>query len=649
MRTHSFHFFVKALLVLCLAAGGWPWISPEVTVSAEEETVDVQVQPAVLPEADDFATQSFADAWDMNEFTDISQYLNGAGRHPSLYNIKVEDGLFSATSLGDYRDKLAYFMPIFPGHQNFIQVGGNLGSLQPINPNEYDCLYIAMRVASPPYKSGDPTPDGLRVLWYADKNMTPQGQAPNGGTNAVWFYPETIPPKNNPLVHNWKLFKVDLNNPMNGTISGGVKWQGRATWPGLQINPTLFKDIPFSIDWIRLTSCDSDSRYRTRLTWSPNSAVTAIWLRPSGTSRSIQVATGISGSSGSYDLDTKGLAPGTYKVGVGNLSGDNITWTSNNLTINARPIVTFANPSAYSGEDYATAAGNPWDITASDTTGIRCTQSSFFDGRMKLLTDYPAAQPANCLGPELHEVDSQIFLNMPAPLPSANQYRYLSFRMYMSGDLSTPADGMIGRWIWKVSDTCTLISHDIPYEVGWHTYSIDLYDPLNGTPIASTGCALTPWKDTGRIIGLRFDPNENWTGNMVPAAVFHQELDWIRLTKPTRVASGDTFPIRVTFNKTPEELNELEFFYTSDRTNPLMHRIESAKSVQGAPAATAGPYSIYLSVALRGGSSSQPAAFTYNWSTANIPSGEYYICVQAEDDFNESVFCSQAPLQVYNR
>jgi hypothetical protein len=41
------------------------------------------------------------------------------------------------------------------------------------------------------------------------------------------------------------------------------------------------------------------------------------------------------------------------------------------------------------------------------------------------------------------------------------------------------------------------------------------------------------------------------------------------------------------------------------------------------------------------------ADITYSWNTASVPDGEYYICARASDGYNQSTFCSEAPVKVY--
>jgi hypothetical protein len=259
---------------------------------------------------------------------------------------------------------------------------------------------------------------------------------------------------------------------------------------------------------------------------------------------------------------------------------------------------------------------------------------------------------------------------MPAAL-TANQYRYLSFRMYINGDYQEPADGMIGRWIWSTG-ACTRVSRDIPYDVGWHTYTVDLYDPYNGTPVEVTsGCSFTPWSQTGQVVLVRFDPNENYTGIYVPPLVFHQEFDWILLTKVDRVAQKAVFPIQLSLNKNLQDLHSIALFYTDNVSNPGQHLINvynpsrvssneaflpdmrqpgAEDSRSGSPDVLASDSfvnKIFLPMVSYNNINLESNQYYYSWDTTTVPPGEYYICAQADDGYNVTMFCSHAPMQVY--
>jgi hypothetical protein len=496
------------------------------------------------------------------------------------------------------------------------------------------------------------------VLWYPDNTLTPPSTTSTSGA----IIPLTLYPEFGTSRY-WKLFTIDLANPPEGYL--GKPWTANSSWKGLEVLLTWSDNIPFSIDWIRLTpSCSSAPQYSTTLTWTPSASVTALWVRPQGTTRDIRVVKGLNGLSGSYVFDTQGLAPGTYSVGFGTDTTCCSEWSSTSLEINASPILDFDRPSPTSGEDYATAAGDAWDMNSSnDIDQILCSTWSFANSLLLLDTPYPNAAPAECLGPGVEEVDSRIFVNMPGTLSYGGGYRYLSYRMYQNGTISLPVDGMIVRWIWTTPEYCTRVSQGAAIDVGWHEYNIDLYNTYNGTPVEYFNCPdspLQPWSQVGAIRSLRFDPNENWTGNLVPALTFHQEIDWIRLTKVDGVMRGAIFPIEITLNKDPSTLVYIDFYYTTSRSQPqqtyigrtspgaLSTQPVQADTVQAADTALATQF-LYIPLLLRNPVSFpvlQPNQVRYLWDTSAVVPGEYYICGLSYDGLNTSTYCSSAPLQI---
>jgi hypothetical protein len=604
-----------------------------------------------LPESTDFATVTFGDAWDMSQFTDVSQYLNGAGRNPSLTSILVQDGVFSATSTVSTTDPDAFIFPLFPGYPNVMQLG-NWGSISPIIPSQYHCLYIAMKVNS------TSTNDSYRVLWYPDQNLVVPSTTSNSGS----IYPLNLYPEWGTSRY-WKLQMVDLSAPPSGYI--GKPWTSYSPWLGLELIMTHYDNISLAIDWIRLTPCHTDPQYRTTVTWTPSASVTALWVRPQGTTRDIRVTKGLNGLSGSYSLDTQGLAPGVYSVGLGDDTTCCSQWSTDQLEINTSPILDFDRPSTTSGVDYSTTAGDAWDMNAaSDIDAIQCASWSFANNLLLLDTEYPALiDEPGCLGPEVGEADPKVYLNLPGLLESGKDYRYLSFRLYQNGTISIPADGMIVRWIWTDLTNCIRVSQMVALEVGWNEYNIDLYHPFNGLPVAYAYCSvnpLQPWREVGGIKTLRFDPNENWTGKILPAMIFHQEIDWIRLTKVDGVWQGSIFPIEVTLNKAPSTVQYIDFYYTSNRSQPQQYyigrttpglaaaEVAEAETLPGINVPLVNQFH-YLPFLVRNISAYPPLLpnqVRYLWNTSSVVPGEYYICGRAYDGLNLTTFCSKAPLQI---
>jgi hypothetical protein len=589
----------------------------------------VTVPSASVAESNDFATRVLHDPWDMTQYTDVSQNLNFSGQQFQVQNISVANGVFTAQST-PAQD--ANFYPLFPGYfkrgpNNTIDKGvqvGKLGVNYPISSAKYRCLYVAANVQT----SGT---DYFQVFWFADERQNAGGVS---GSVAV------------PTAPGWRVYSINL-----ATAPGGfdTPWTSQSLWRGLRIDPTQKSDVTFSMDWIRLTDCGASTR---TIQWTPSGSVDAIWVQPVGTTRSIRVATGVNGNAGTYQLDTQGLAPGQYLVGLGTATSCCSQKSADPLTINQAPIATFAQPSPTSGADYAAQAGNPWDFQDTADARVRADK-----GTVTASTQNGSLDIVTPSGPLPAGVDVQVKLNTPAPA-SSSVYRYLTFRMYTEwrAPWQNVPDGMIARWIWSIQDTsgvsgrrCTLVSRDIPYDVGWQTYSIDLADPIQGRAEASAGKCPSPlpnWSSSGSVLDMRFDPNENITVLADPitgGGPFTQKIDWIKLTAENVVAKGTPYAIKLGLNKPASQIVSRTFYYTTDPQQPTQH---AAQAFSAPP--PSGPNQVYLPFAGRPGAEGEPIAnpLDFVWDTSGVAPGTYYVCATLGDGTNSTTVCSDATITV---
>jgi len=456
-------------------------------------------------------------------------------------------------------------------------------------------------------------PDAFEVYWFADK----RNEGGTFGSIATTIYPSS------PINHFWNLFKVDLTR----TPSQGVPWTSQ-NWRGLRIDPTNQPNIPFQVDWARLTSCTSTNY---TVSWSGASSNVAIWARPEGTSRNIRIAAGLSGSSANLDL--QGLQPGNYELFMSTSSDTCCGSSLGNLRIEPAPIVQFSSPSFTSGFSYGDFIGNDWDMSAmNDLQDTDCMNISLGQGKLLMDTASVEQQSGGCNGGGV--ADPKIWLTSPQTI-NTNDYRYLTFRIYTQGPWQTFGKGMLVRWIWG-SKGCYLVTRDIPLDVGWQTYSIDLKDAYAGQAQQWIGsCSGTTWQNTNPAGEFRLDPNENISGG-----TFHQELDWVELTKMSEVKQGALFPIGISLNK-PQSSVQIKFFYSRDRVQLTPAVIKTPSS--GTPPGNVGNIRVYLPLIRNG---PPQAAGDYLWDTQGVATGEYYICAEAKDGYNTMVYCSEAPVIV---
>ncbi len=247
-----------------------------------------------------------------------------------------------------------------------------------------------------------------------------------------------------------------------------------------------------------------------------------------------------------------------------------------------------------------------------------------------------------------------LYLNTPQPIASGSTYRYLTFRMYTpTPPLQSVNWGTVLRWFWWVGSSCTMVSWDAPFDVGWQTYTIDLQDPNDGTPGEWPGCPSTlTWSTSTNIARMAFQPNENVLGYDLP-----QQLDWITLTQVDRIARTLPFPIQLSLNKDPTLVPTRTFYYTTNLNNPYQNLAAlSAHKPIARQAPVNSSVNIFLPLVIRSPLPTPPPhpipppvtnEVDYAWDTSSVSPGTYYICVKLNDGIQETTFCSEAPVIVY--
>ena len=565
-----------------------------------------------IGESIDFATRILRDAWDMSEFSDISQWLNHNGAENYLQDIQVQDGLFSARTSSTSSNFFALFSGYPPGVYT-----GKIGRQHPISSSAFGCFYMAMNA-----QTGGAT--GFQFTW-ADENLPFSVY----GTNYELSLTDGV----------WTLYQVNMHT---WPYYVGTPWWGRSVWQSLMIVPSFLANTTFSIDWIRLTDCQP---VFVNLTGLPQGTY-AIWVGTGSPERQILAQPSFSPqSNGSYDWDVQGLAAGSYAYYVKTLGGNPVQ--QGQVNIIASPVATFTSPSPVSGQDYASGQGNPWDMDPSDAPDIRCTSFSFTNGI--LILDTPPPYPG-CEGPGANEADPIIFLNTPDH-GDLSSFRYLSLSSSTTGyPWSVPDLGMIVRLFWRLDRQsgadCWYTSRAVALDIGWHTYVVDLYDPWNGTPEGVTpgDCPLVSWRNqalVGPLVGFRLDPNEN-----ILNTTLHQEIDWIRLTRLSRALQGQPFEAGLWLNKPVSDLVSTTFYYTDDLSNFTQHLAQTYN-----PPVFGGPFQTFLPFALSIAPnlpppSLPPADLVFVWDTTGVTPGEYYLCAQVNDGYSQPIYCSEAPMQV---
>lgn len=627
----------RVLVVVVVVLMLFLTVSP-MPVQAQEEAPEVTI---TVREGNDYATRVLGDPWDMNSFTDVEQGMNFEGRYDNLRNFQVSNGIFSATP-GANPTGNSQFYALWPGY-GYEMLLGKVGALYPVDSSVYKCMYIRARNTY----VNVPNDDFFLVWWHNVGNDIHPGRA----RLHVPAYQQPF------LNNNYRMYQLNLVNNLDPEFTSRY-WNVQSSWPGIKIEPTIWglgTVSKIDVDWIRLTDCQP---VNANLSWTAVSGQMRLWASRGGQQKDVFISDLNPGQS-TFTWDVQGFEPGLYQIGVENSNGA-MTWLNLNVNIVAAPTVRFTSPSGVLGEDYAAGFGNPWDMLDVDFSHNNCSRVSWVNGDAVVETDYPALLPAGCRG-GINEGDPQMYMNRPAAAFDGGAYRYLSFRMYINGDQPYVPDGMIGRLIWinqSGGASCFQVSDGIPYRIGWNTYVIDLWNPLYGMPEATspyigTGCTKTAWKDSHSVIQVRFDPNENFTGvhvgtnppiTIVPPLVFVQKFAWMRLTKTPEVTIGNILKIGFNLNKTMPG-SQLDFYYTDDPGNPTQHPVLVADAPLG-PLEVDAAKKFFLPFMLKPMPEYMEISQSLPWDTSGAAPGEYYICAVANDGYNQTTFCSEAPVKL---
>lgn len=551
-------------------------------------------QSPIVPDANDFATVKMGDPWDMKELSDISIGLNNGGQDVHLDHIRVEGGIFYSHSITD--DAQFYTLwPMFPV--------GKTGRQFPILSNEYKCLFIALKV-----DKKDVNSHKLQVFWFEDEKLNLENF---GQTNFI-----DVP--NN----EWRLVKIDLTSEW----LSGKKWQEISKWRGLRIDPTGEKDANIEVDWVRLTDCKQVFYEINNL---PSSPAKVYLIKDK---RKIFVED-ILPSNGVYKIDLQGIEPGNYRYVV----EDSSSSIDDSITINQSPIVKISRPSPTSGPSIT------WNMSSREDIKAECVEevSITNDGELEFKT-----KPFACENGGV--ADPKIFLSMNGEINSSD-YRFLSYRLFTewSKPWANVPKGMIVRWIWSTQGTsdrdgyrCHWVSQDLPYDVGWQVYSIDLFDPFLGSPLQKAGeCPSSElnWQEAGKIFELRFDPNENITDEY-----FLQKIDWIQLSSVEIVKSGSPFSVNYSIIDESPDFVQIEFFYTTDPDNDPRQK-EALPVIHPAPELP--PHYSFLTY-LPLIYNNARGFLSFDWNTTGVSPSDYYLCAKVSDGLNQGIYCSTAPLRV---
>jgi hypothetical protein len=309
-------------------------ISCALVLSAARASAQTVTAPSgganVVASANDFATRTFQDPWDMNERTDVGWWLNSVD-NPShgFSGVSFAGGLFSGTVAADPNLWL-----LESNSPNLAPIGKN-GSAFPLNASVYRVFSVRMCLTNPVA--------GSYFGFFSSTNTFYEDFTWLGGT-----------------VHTpagCGIYIVDL------TTLGA--WSG--TKRSMRFDPAP-DNAPagstIDIDWMRLVDLQP-GLFRT-ITWTGSGTVDIYLDNDQNAGNGLLGALATNFNGNSYSLNVGALAPGNYYVAVRrNNPVGSFAYSSGFYQVNAPATITVTAPSDEgSADDFATTfLGDPWDMT----------------------------------------------------------------------------------------------------------------------------------------------------------------------------------------------------------------------------------------------------------------------------------------------
>ncbi|MCP4362179.1 MAG: hypothetical protein GY796_29585 [Chloroflexi bacterium] len=616
------NIFIMGALIILLDSHS-SLAAPTVTINVPSADGDT------LSEVDEFATTIMGDPWDMAQPSDLTRYRADSG----MVNSTFSNGIYSATMpTGQGGEKITLLKAGAPNHTS-LRIG-KIGYNYPINADEY--RYLTFRI----YKSCTSCNSGL-IEWYSEDTYT---DAVKGISNSYSL----------PATADWHTITIDLQ-------SIGIQ-RGQQNWSGfirdLAIHPFAGADAAGAIvklDWARLTAEDPSTSQPYTIDWTNGSGVSNydIYASPGNNtfdSNDILMASNVDGIAGSYTLQAGVLPSGSYYIGID--TGSGISWSPGTLTLNAPPQVSISKPSKTSGEEYsASVLGDAWDMEQNDDLNDSlpigwetCVSNPTFTGIY-------SAVLTGCSIDNVY-TDARFVLghmNTPGvfdPTIDTDTFRYLSYHYSLDGQQNVE-QGWVSRFGWWQQGANgntsqeIVMSRDVVLDEDWNTYKLDLWaDDI----VDEAHSVQRSWLNSAPN-RLRFDPAELYL-SLLPNDL---QLDWIKLTAMDEVQQGELFLIE--YEITDSQDVNLTFYYDVD-TNPdngrsLIDTVfvpAAVHSLSISPANANDTYFIFLPVIMN--NTYNCTGDCYVWDTTAVAPETYYICIEAQDLYNTTYQCSEAPVIV---
>ncbi len=441
---------IKALVIATVTAIFV--LAPLMVLPASAYPRMVAAGNVVVSEAQDYATQSFSDPWDMSNSQDMSRKVIRFSK------VNMRNGLWS----GKTQSNDSYFWFLWGGYPG-AYITSRDGASRPIVASFYRRLSFRMYIgAGTSYKRGT-------FYWFTRKDL----KRPKSMLFKV--YP------------GWHTYSLDLPS----------RFSGRPI--SLRLDPINRANTTVRIDWIRLTSRPGAS---VNLQWVDNrSGHSTIYMDNDSAGYDGSAVATVASTSGlnSKNISLDGLQPGNYYFYLRNSAGSLSGYSGTSATVNKAPMVRIVDPDEAGGADWARSAlRNPWDMRSpkdiSKTFNI--VRTSF---RRAIFTGVNSRSG----GGGLRKNDPYFMLNQGKKAINSNRFHRLTFHYRYGGGFSL-SRGTMSRFGWTTrrqdSPKHWQMSDDIVTYKGWNKITIDLKKiRLNRGNYG--------WRNW--ITRFRFDPHED--------------------------------------------------------------------------------------------------------------------------------------------
>jgi hypothetical protein len=388
---------------------------------------------------------------------------------------------------------------------------------------------------------------------------------------------------------------------LSQATADGSPWTA-ALVRGLRIDPnSSVAGHHVDFDWVRLTAPDGAAgAAMITISWTGGSGSSTIDVVDAG-GTVMPIASGVTATSFSWNYGV--LPPGQYTLRV---RRGTAALATRAFSINNPPIILVTNPDDEGGADYATdVLHNPWDMAgAPDVIATSNVTGPSYSGNLFHGTSNSTGDPALFL---LNQT------NNGAPINTA-RYRYLTFNVQVDGVYDL-ARGSVARVFWGSAPSndgsVMTTTKDIIVWPGMNRFTIDL-GSLSATPtggLEQTG-AQQAWT-AASVRHFRIDPHE-----FPEPRQFH--LGEVKLAAVDEAAGS--FTIRFAGFDFDNDAATVALYYDTN-TNP-----------------SDGRTLIVSNVAMSAGA--------FQWNTASVPSGTYFIYAVANDGVQTYARYSTGPVAV---